>query len=92
MTIQEWVTCGKEYVSALIPLGEAQEGESYSAHDGIHWYLELGVSSLEEECITAWTYGLCGVEYPLHTEYHQMGVEDRSLLPIELVNWLVGTL
>lgn len=92
ITIQEWISNGQEYISALVPEEGLAQGESFLAHDGIHWYLEIGVSSVEEEYITAWTYGLCGVDYPMHPEWVAMGREDCSLLPLELVNWLVGTL
>jgi hypothetical protein len=90
MIVQEWINGGQEYLAALVPNEELQEG--FFAHDGAHWYLELGVSSLEEEYITAWTYGLCGGEYPMHPEWVAMGKEDRSLLPLDLVNWLVENL
>jgi hypothetical protein len=86
MTINEWIQGGVEYVGALIPLEE--QLKDFDAHDGVHWYLELGVSPLEEEYVNAWIYGLCGASYPMHPEWIAMGREDRSLLPIDLVNWL----
>ena len=91
ITIEEWISNGAEWIDALIP-ADKQVGDSYDAHDGVHWWLELGISTQDEECVTAWTYGLCGIAYPLHPEWVAMGRADREVLPLELVNWLIGVL
>lgn len=90
MTVQEWISSGQQYISALVPVEDILTDAFTSAHDGVHWYLELGVDRTSEERVTAWSYGLRGIPYPLHSDYHSMGMEDRSLLPLDLVNWLVG--
>lgn len=90
ITKQEWIANGAAHIASLVEEDLLQPG--FDAHDGAHWYLELGVSAIEEQYVSAWTYGLCGRDYPLHPEWVAMGREDRSLLPLSLVNWLVQSL